>query len=75
MTLIAKAGSDFTTTVSTDEEGKFKIRVAEFKAPDWFDASKVNDLGKIEHWTKSGYTIIILGSFNDSATAKKRFKK
>lgn len=75
MTLIAKAGSDFTTTVSTDEEGKFKIRVAEFKAPDWFDASKVNDLGKIEHWTKSGYTIIILGSFNDSATAKETLQK
>ena len=40
--------------------------MAEFKAPDWFDASKVNDLGRIEHWTKSGITIIILGAFNEN---------
>lgn len=74
MIVIAKAGSDFSnsqTTIATDENAnKYKIRVAEFKAPDWFDVSKVNDLGKIEHWTKSGYTIIILGAYPTEVTAK-----
>ena len=46
-----------------DDEGKFKIRIAEYKAPDWFDSSNLKDLGKIENWTKNGWTIIILGSF------------
>lgn len=53
-----------------EEEGKYKIRVAEYKAPDWFDVSKINDLGKIEHWTKSGLTIIVLGSYTSETAAK-----
>ena len=66
MTIIAKANSEPTTnskTVVYDDEGKFKIRIAEYKAPDWFDSSNLKDLGKIENWTKNGWTIIILGSF------------
>lgn len=68
MSVFIKSGSDFTNTVSPveSESNNYKIRVAEFKAPDWFDASKVNDLGRIEHWTKSGITIIILGAFNEN---------
>ncbi len=52
------------------EEGKYKIRVAEYKAPDWFDISKINDLGNIEHWTKSGWTIIVLGNYTTENSAK-----
>ncbi|HRI00541.1 MAG TPA: hypothetical protein PK006_05770 [Saprospiraceae bacterium] len=48
----------------------YKVRVAEFKAPDWFDSAKISDLGKIEHWTKSGWTIIMLGNFKTPAEAK-----
>ncbi len=79
-TLITKANikvskSDQATDSKTDnvsllEEGKYKIRVAEYKAPDWFDISKINDLGNIEHWTKSGWTIIVLGNYQSESSAK-----
>ncbi len=62
--LVHKANTDFAASTGNDDiEGKLKIRVAEFKAPDWFDSSKINDLGQIEHWTKNGWTIIVLGSY------------
>lgn len=61
---------DKTENPSFKEEGKYKIRVAEYKAPDWFDISKINDLGNIEHWTKSGWTIIVLGNYQTESSAK-----
>ncbi|MBK9271731.1 MAG: SPOR domain-containing protein [Saprospiraceae bacterium] len=48
---------------NVQEEGKYKIRVGEFKAPEWVDPSPLKDIGTIEHWTRSGWTILILGSF------------
>ncbi|HQX44064.1 MAG: PD40 domain-containing protein [Saprospiraceae bacterium] len=68
--LILKNSTDFKNIKETiDETGKFKIRVAEFKAPDWFDPSPLRDIGKIEHWTKGGWTIIVLGDFANSHDA------
>ncbi|MEP7197570.1 MAG: SPOR domain-containing protein [Saprospiraceae bacterium] len=68
--LVHKSSNDFATSSPSEElEGKLKIRVSEFKAPDWFDSSKISDLGKIEHWTKNGWTIIVIGSFNSPAEA------
>lgn len=79
-TLITKANAKVSKTDQTPEnkpvdenvkeEGKYKIRVAEYKAPDWFDISKINDLGNIEHWTKSGWTIIVLGNYTTETSAK-----
>lgn len=63
------------TPTDVGEEGKYKIRVSEYKAPDWFDVSKINDLGNIEHWTKSGLTIIVLGSYKTEESAKMVLKK
>lgn len=58
------------TKTTNFEDGKYKIRVSEYKAPDWFDVSKINDLGNIEHWTKGGWTIIVLGNYQTEQTAK-----
>lgn len=79
-TLIAKSAVNADQQKQTDnpsapppvvqEEGKYKIRVSEYKAPDWFDITKINDLGAIEHWTKSGLTIIVLGSYQTEDAAK-----
>jgi len=63
------------TKTSNFEEGKYKIRVSEYKAPDWFDVSKINDLGNIEHWTKGGWTIIVLGNYQTEQTAKEVMDK
>jgi tetratricopeptide (TPR) repeat protein len=75
--LISKANAKVSKTdqqqaenVVFKEEGSYKIRVAEYKAPDWFDISKINDLGNIEHWTKSGWTIIVLGNYLTETAAK-----
>ncbi|MCC6754396.1 MAG: SPOR domain-containing protein [Saprospiraceae bacterium] len=57
------------------EEGKFKVRVTEYKAPDWFDVTKISDLGTIEHWTKSGKTIIVLGAYLTEGAAKEVLSK
>lgn len=58
-----------------EEGGKYKIRVSEYKAPDWFDVSKISDLGKIEHWTKNGWTIIVLGNYKTEPAAKEALGK
>ena len=73
----ANIPSEPTSTPETavDEEGKYKIRVSEYKAPDWFDVSKISDLGRIEHWTKNGWTIIVLGSYVSEHSAKEVLKK
>lgn len=72
----ATANTETTATKTSDfEEGKFKIRVSEYKAPDWFDVSKINDLGNIEHWTKGGWTIIVLGNYKTEQTAKEVMDK
>lgn len=63
--LIAKASGEFnqTSEAAISAEGKYKIRVGEFKAPEWVDPTPIKDIGKVEHWTRSGWTILILGSF------------
>lgn len=50
----------------------YKIRLASYTDPLWFDISRVNDLGEIEQWTKGQYTIFILsgyGSLNNAQQA------
>ena len=61
--------------IGSFETGKYKIRVSEYKAPDWFDVSKINDLGNIEHWTKGGWTIIVLGNYVTEQSAKEVMDK
>lgn len=50
---------------------KYKVRLASYEDPIWFDVNKVKDLGRIEQWTKGGWTIFILAGFNDLEEAKK----
>jgi len=63
--LIAKSAGEMNQTADSvvPAEGKYKIRVGEFKAPEWVDPTPIKDIGKVEHWTRSGWTILILGSF------------
>jgi tetratricopeptide (TPR) repeat protein len=50
---------------------KYKVRLASYEDPIWFDVNKVKDLGRIEQWTKGGWTIFILAGYNDLDEAKK----
>lgn len=51
--------------------GKYKVRLASYEDPIWFDINKVKDLGRIEQWTKGGWTIFILAGYNNLDEAKK----
>ena len=50
---------------------KYKVRLASYEDPIWFDVNKVKDLGRIEQWTKGGWTIFILAGYSDLEEAKK----
>ncbi len=49
---------------------KYKVRLASYEDPIWFDVNKVKDLGRIEQWTKGGWTIFILAGYNNLEEAK-----
>jgi hypothetical protein len=49
---------------------KYKVRLASYEDPIWFDVNKVKDLGRIEQWTKGGWTIFILAGYNSLEEAK-----
>ena len=48
----------------------YKIRLASYEDPIWFDIEKAKELGKIEQWTKGAWTIFILGGFNSYELAE-----
>lgn len=50
---------------------KYKVRLASYEDPIWFDVNKVKDLGRVEQWTKGGWTIFILAGYNNLDEAKK----
>jgi len=48
----------------------YKIRLASYEDPIYFDIEKVNDLGVIEQWSKGDWTIFVLSGFNSLAEAE-----
>ena len=58
-------------TGSTATSSKtYKIRLASYEDPIWFDIEKARGLGQIEQWTKGGWTIFILGGYGDYQSAE-----
>lgn len=49
---------------------KYKVRLASYEDPIWFDVNKVKDIGRIEQWSKGGWTIFILAGFDNYEEAK-----
>lgn len=48
----------------------YKIRLASYEDPIWFDTNKVNDIGVIEQWSKGEWTIFVLSGFNNLEEAQ-----
>ena len=48
----------------------FKIRLASYEDPIWFDVESVKDLGVIEQWSKDQWTIFILSGYNSLEEAE-----
>ncbi|MFZ1704012.1 MAG: hypothetical protein WAT79_06675 [Saprospiraceae bacterium] len=49
---------------------KYKVRLASYEDPIWFDINKVKDIGRIEQWTKGIWTIFILAGYENIEEAK-----
>lgn len=49
----------------------YKVRLASYEDPIWFDITSVKDLGVIEQWSKDKWTIFILSGFNNVEDAQK----
>ena len=54
-------GSSFESSGSISN---YKIRLAAFENPLWFDVNEVKDLGTIEQWSKGSWTIFILSGYH-----------
>ncbi|HRQ29144.1 MAG TPA: hypothetical protein PLU49_03655 [Saprospiraceae bacterium] len=51
-------------------ESSYKVRLAAYSNPLYFDVEKVKDLGMIEQWSKDKWTIFILSGFETIEQAK-----
>ena len=56
-------GSNYTTPRS--QGTLYKVRLASYEDPIWFDIKSAKELGEIEQWTKGDWTIFILSGFQD----------
>ncbi len=57
------------------EVGNYKIKLAAYTNPLYFDVNKVKDLGVIEQWSKGKWTIFVLSGYadyNDAETAMRK---
>ncbi|MBK9256348.1 MAG: tetratricopeptide repeat protein [Saprospiraceae bacterium] len=50
--------------------GQYKVRLASYEDPIWFDVNKVKDIGRVEQWTKGSWTIFILAGYESLEEAK-----
>ena len=61
---ISNNNTSHSTTVSSSSAPSYKVRLASYEDPIWFDVAKVNDIGVIEQWSKGEWTIFVLSGFN-----------
>ena len=57
------------------ETGDYKIKLAAYSNPLYFDVNKVKDLGVIEQWSKGKWTIFILSGYRNFEDAQKALLK
>ncbi|MCZ2102014.1 MAG: hypothetical protein LC107_10810 [Chitinophagales bacterium] len=69
------AGNFNTTNKDVLEEyrasNRYKVRLASYEDPIWFEVNKVKDLGRVEQWTKGSWTIFILAGYSSYDEAKR----
>ncbi len=77
-----KAVTPSTNTIESNEfslnntgRNSYKIRLASYEDPIWFDIENAKQLGKIEQWTKGAWTIFILGGYSTYADAEQAMIK
>lgn len=48
----------------------YKVRLASYEDPIWFDITKINDVGVIEQWSKGEWTIFVMSGFTSLEAAE-----
>ena len=71
---IAK-GASYEETRHKKHVSPYKIRVVSYHFPNRINTAEVADLGKIEHWTKEDWKIIILSGYENLSEAKRMLQK
>ncbi|NND24377.1 MAG: hypothetical protein HKN86_06755, partial [Acidimicrobiia bacterium] len=54
---------------------KYKVRLASYADPLWFDVESVKDMGELEQWTKGSWTIFLLSGYATRSEAEKALNK
>ncbi len=57
------------------EVGNYKIKLAAYTNPLYFDVNKVKDLGVIEQWSKGKWTIFVLSGYTNYDKAEAAMRK
>ncbi len=55
----AAGNTNFTSVTSN-----YKVQLASYQDPMWFPNASIDDLGKIEQWTKGEWTIFVLSAYS-----------
>jgi len=55
----AAGNANFTSSTAT-----YKVQLASYQDPMWFPNASIDDLGKIEQWTKGEWTIFVLSAYS-----------
>ena len=48
---------------ASNEGTSYKVRLASYEDPIYFDVTKVNDIGVVEQWTKGEWTIFVMSGY------------
>jgi len=67
--------SSTVTSTTTRAGGNYKVRLAAYEDPLWFDVAEVEDLGSIEQWSKGSWTIFILSGYDTLEHAQSALRK
>lgn len=58
------------TAPISNNNASYKVRLASYSDPSWFDLGSVEDLGTIEQWSKNEWTIFVLSGYSNLENAE-----
>lgn len=64
-----------TNSTATSNAGRYKVQLAAYKDPRWFNPASIQGLGDIEDRYRDGFTVKYLGSYQDIEQAKAIWQK
>lgn len=66
----SSSDDNFTYSAPLSSNVSYKVRLASYSDPSWFDLASVEDLGTIEQWSKNEWTIFVLSGYSNWENAE-----